>query len=60
MNSNISVLSFLAKLINEHIDIFIYQVIRVIVFGITKGYVKIRKIFKIYIKENLELNEDFK
>jgi len=58
LDSNIPVLEILEKLADELTSNFRDYVIPVIYLGMIQGYVKIRKLFEEYLKDNQELNED--
>ena len=58
LDSNIPILEILEKLADELTSNFRDYVIPVIYLGMVQGYVKIRKLFEEYLKDNQELNED--
>ena len=58
LDSNIPILEILEKLADELTSNFRDYVIPVIYLGMIQGYVKIRKLFEEYLKDNQELNED--
>ena len=58
LDSNIPVLEILEKLADELTSNFRDYVIPVIYLGMIQGYIKIRKLFEEYLKDNQELNED--
>ena len=58
LDSNIPIKDILEKLADELTSNFRDYVIPVIYLGMIQGYIKIRKLFEEYLKDNQELNED--
>ena len=58
LDSNIPILDIMDKLADELTSNFRDYVIPVVYLGMIQGYVKVRKLFEEYIKDNQELNED--
>jgi len=58
LDSNIPIIDILEKIVDELSSNIRDYVVPVIYLGMIQGYVKIRKLFEEYIKDNQELNED--
>lgn len=56
--SDLPIINILEKLIDEFTSHFKDYIIPVMILGMIKGYIQIKKLFENYIKENLELNLD--
>ena len=58
LDSNIPILEIFEKIFDELTNNFRDYVIPVMYLGMVQGYIKIRKLFEEYLKDNQELNED--
>ena len=58
LDSNIPIIDILEKIVDELTSNIRDYVVPVIYLGMIQGYVKIRKLFEEYLKDNQELNED--